>query len=352
MNQTYDALLVVSFGGPERMDDVMPFLANVLRGRNVPEARMREVAHHYEMFGGVSPINEQTRRLISALERELEERGPRLPVYWGNRNWHPLLADTLRQMRDDGVQSALAFVTSAYSSYSGCRQYREDIERARTAVGEGAPRVEKLRAFFNHPGFIEPCVENLRAALEQIPEERRGSARVAFTAHSIPSAMAAGCDYERQLLETCRLVAEGVVHANWRLVFQSRSGPSIQPWLEPDICDHLRELKEAGTKDVVVAPVGFISDHMEVRYDLDTEARELASELGINMIRAPTVGTHPAFIGMMRELILERFDGDTTPRALGMFTPAYEYCAADCCLMGMTRPSVQPVPVRLENDAD
>jgi ferrochelatase len=334
------------------MDDVMPFLANVLRGRNVPEARMREVAHHYEIFGGVSPINEQTRRLISALERELEERGPRLPVYWGNRNWHPLLADTLRQMRDDGIHNALAFVTSAYSSYSGCRQYREDIERARTAVGEGAPRVEKLRAFFNHPGFIEPCVENLRAALEQIPEERRESARVVFTAHSIPSAMAAGCDYERQLLETCRLVAEGVVHANWRLVFQSRSGPSIQPWLEPDICDHLRELKEAGTKDVVVAPVGFISDHMEVRYDLDTEARELAGELGINMIRAPTVGTHPAFIGMMRELILERFDGDTTPRALGMFTPAYEYCAADCCLMGMTRPSVQPVPVRLENDAD
>ncbi|MDT7780995.1 MAG: protoporphyrin/coproporphyrin ferrochelatase [Acidobacteriota bacterium] len=352
MNQTYDALLVVSFGGPERMDDVMPFLANVLRGRNVPEARMREVAHHYEMFGGVSPINEQTRRLISALERELEERGPRLPVYWGNRNWHPLLADTLRQMRDDGVQSALAFVTSAYSSYSGCRQYREDIERARTAVGEGAPRVEKLRAFFNHPGFIEPCVENLRAALEQIPEERRESARVAFTAHSIPSAMAAGCDYERQLLETCRLVAEGVVHANWRLVFQSRSGPSIQPWLEPDICDHLRELKEAGTKDVVVAPVGFISDHMEVLYDLDTEARKLAGELGINLIRAATVGTHPAFIGMIRELILERIDVDTTPRALGMFTPAYEYCAADCCLMGMTRPSVQPVPVRLENDAD
>src|ERR1044072_111751 len=206
MNQTYDALLVVSFGGPEGLDEVLPFLSNVLRGRGVPEARMREVAQHYELFGGVSPINEQNRRLIAALERELEERGPRLPVYWGNRNWHPMLADTLRQMRDDRIRDALAFVTSAYSSYSGCRQYREDIERAREAVGEGATRVEKLRAFYNHPGFVMPNAENLSAALGQIPPERRDAARVAFTAHSIPAAMAAGSDYERQLLETCRLV--------------------------------------------------------------------------------------------------------------------------------------------------
>src|ERR671917_702826 len=298
MNQNYDALLVVSFGGPEGMEDVMPFLANVLRGRDVPEARMREVAHHYELFGGVSPINEQNRRLIAALERELEERGPRLPVYWGNRNWHPMLADTLRRMRDDGVKNALAFVTSAYSSYSGCRQYREDIERAREAVGDGAPRVEKLRAFYNHPGFVRPNVENLRAALGQIPEGRRASERVAFTAHSIPSAMAAGCDYERQLLETSRLVAEGAGAARWRLVFQSRSGPPTQPWLEPDICDHLRELKRAGARDVVVAPVGFISDHMEVLYDLDTEARQVSAELGLNFVRAGTVGTHPAFVSM------------------------------------------------------
>src|SRR5215207_7696565 len=246
MNQPYDALLVVSFGGPEGMDDVMPFLANVLRGRNVPESRMREVAHHYELFGGVSPINGQNRRLISALERELEREGPRLPVYWGNRNWHPLLADTLRRMRDDGVKNALAFVTSAYSSYSGCRQYREDVERAREAVGEGAPVVEKLRAFFNHPGFVGPNAGNLGAALEQIPAGRRAGAAVAFTAHSIPSAMAAGCDYERQLLETCRLVADAAGAGRWRLVFQSRSGPPTQPWLEPDILDHLRELKGAG----------------------------------------------------------------------------------------------------------
>jgi len=338
MNQTYDALLIVSFGGPEGLDEVLPFLSNVLRGRNVPEARMREVARHYELFGGVSPINEQNRKLIAALKTELEENGPRLPIYWGNRNWHPLLADTLRQMRDDGIRNALAFVTSAYSSYSGCRQYREDIERARETVGCDAPRVEKLRAFFNHPGFVGPNVEHLRAALEQIPSERRAAARVAFTAHSVPAAMAAGCDYERQLLETCRLVAEGAGHARWRLVFQSRSGPPTQSWLEPDICEHLRELKASGTEDVVVAPVGFISDHMEVIYDLDTEARKLADELGLNMIRAASVGAHPKFISMIRELILERMNTDTPRRALGTFPPSHDVCAADCCLPGIGRP--------------
>jgi ferrochelatase len=341
MNQTYDALLVVSFGGPEGMDDVMPFLANVLRGRNVPESRMREVAHHYERFGGVSPINEQNRRLIGALERELASEGPRLPVYWGNRNWHPLLADTLRRMRDEGIKNALAFVTSAYSSYSGCRQYREDIERAREAVGEGAPRVDKLRAFYNHPGFVGPNVENLRAALGLIPEERRGAARVAFTAHSVPAAMAAGCDYGRQLLETCRLVAEGAGAEHWRLVFQSRSGPPTQAWLEPDILDHLRALKGEGAEDVVVAPVGFISDHMEVLYDLDTEAKQLSEELGVNMIRAATVGTHPDFVRMIRELIVERLDPAAPRRALGTFGPSHDVCAVDCCLPGTSRPSIK-----------
>jgi ferrochelatase len=240
--EPYDALLVVSFGGPEAPDEVMPFLENVLRGRNVPRERMLEVAHHYEMFGGVSPINGQNRALIHALERELSENALDLPVYWGNRNWHPLLADTLRQMRDKGVRRALAFVTSAYSSYSGCRQYREDIERARAAVGEGAPQVDKLRVFYNHPDFIAPNVENLQAALARIPSERRAAAHVAFTAHSIPLSMASNCDYQAQLSETCRLVAEGAGHARWQLVFQSRSGSPAQPWLEPDICDHLREL--------------------------------------------------------------------------------------------------------------
>src|SRR5919112_1323728 len=343
MSQTYDAVLVVSFGGPEGMEDVMPFLANVLRGRNVPESRMREVARHYELFGGVSPINGQNRRLIAALERELEENGPRLPVYWGNRNWRPLLADTLRQMRDDGVKNALAFVTSAYSSYSGCRQYREDIERARVAVGEGAPRVEKLRAFFNHPGFVGPNVENLRAALARVPEARRDAAHVAFTAHSIPEAMAAGCEYERQLLETCRLVAEGAGRERWRLVFQSRSGPPTQSWLGPDICEHLRALKQSGASDVVVAPVGFISDHMEVLYDLDTEARQLSEELGLNMIRAATAGAHPDFIKMIRELILERLDASAPRRALGPLQPPHDVCPADCCMPGFAaRPPPRP----------
>ena len=342
MSQTYDALLVVSFGGPEGMEDVMPFLSNVLRGRNVPESRMREVAHHYELFGGISPINEQNRRLISALERELEENGPRLPIYWGNRNWHPMLADTLSRMRDDGIKNALAFMTSAYSSYSGCRQYREDVERAREAVGEGAPRVEKLRAFFNHPGFVGPNVDHLRAALARIPEARRADARVAFTAHSIPEAMAAGCEYERQLLETCRLVAEGAGQVNWRLVFQSRSGPPTQSWLGPDIRDHLRELKQTGVGDVVVAPVGFISDHMEVLYDLDTEARQLSEELGLHMIRAATVGAHPDFIKMIRELILERLDMSAPRRALGPLPSSHDVCAVDCCLSGMSRPAARP----------
>jgi protoporphyrin/coproporphyrin ferrochelatase len=339
MSQTYDAILVVSFGGPEGMDDVMPFLANVLRGRNVPESRMREVAHHYELFGGVSPINEQNRRLIAALERELGERGPRLPVYWGNRNWRPLLPDTLKEMRDAGVRRALAFVTSAYSSYSGCRQYREDIERARAQVGADAPQVEKLRAFFNHPGFVGPNAERVRAALAEIPPERRAAARLAFTAHSIPSVMAAGSDYERQLLETCRLVAAEAGREDWRLVFQSRSGPPTQPWLGPDICEHLRGLRREGAQDVVVSPVGFISDHMEVLYDLDTEARQVASELGLNLIRAATVGTHPDFVSMIRELILERLDPAAPRRALGTLPPRPDACAADCCPLVTTRPA-------------
>ncbi|HLL14011.1 MAG TPA: ferrochelatase [Pyrinomonadaceae bacterium] len=332
--EPYDALLVVSFGGPEAPDEVLPFLDNVLRGRNVPRERMLEVAHHYEMFGGVSPINRQNRALIAALESELRESDLNLPVYWGNRNWHPLLADTLRRMRDDGIRRALAFVTSAYSSYSGCRQYREDIERARAAVGEGAPPVDKLRVFYNHPGFIAPNVENVRAALARIPSERRRGAHIAFTAHSIPLSMASTCDYQAQLLETSRLVADGAGSARWQLVFQSRSGSPAQPWLEPDICDHLRELKRMGATDAVVAPVGFISDHMEVLYDLDTEARQVAEEIGLNLVRAATVGTHPTFVRMIRDLVVERIGGDPVRPALGTRGAKEDVCPADCCLMG------------------
>lgn len=328
----YDALLVVSFGGPEGMDDVMPFLENVLRGRNVPRERMLGVAKHYEMFGGVSPINGQNRKLIAAVTQELEAKGPHLPIYFGNRNWQPMLADTLRKMRDDGLKNALAFVTSAYSSYSSCRQYLEDIERAREAVGPDAPRVEKLRAFYNHPGFIEANVANVRAALEQIPDASRSQTQIAFTAHSIPDSMAESCDYQAQLLETCGLIAEALNVKDWRLVFQSRSGSPAQPWLGPDICDHLRELKAGGANDVVVAPIGFVSDHMEIIYDLDTEARALCQELGLNMIRAATAGTHPAFIEMIRELILERVDPTTPRRFLGTAGPRPGRCAVDCCL--------------------
>jgi protoporphyrin/coproporphyrin ferrochelatase len=338
MNVPYDALLVVSFGGPEGMDEVMPFLKTVLQGRNIPEDRLAVVAHHYELFGGVSPLNGQNRALIAALRTELEKSGPNLPIYWGNRNWTPFLAETLQQMKLDGIKRALAFFTSAYSSYSGCRQYREDIQKAQAAVGTGAPEVDKLRVFYNHPRFIEPTVENVKRAWEQIPEERRATARVAFTAHSIPKAMAAGCSYENQLREVCQLVAENLNLQNWSLVYQSRSGPPSQPWLEPDILPHLSDLKAGGITDVVVAPVGFISDHMEVLYDLDTEARQHCETIGLNMIRAATVGTHPSFIRMIRELILERMDTQTTRRSLGTSGPSHDVCPMDCCLPGGSMP--------------
>jgi len=333
MTQNYDALLLVSFGGPEGMNDVMPFLENVLRGRNVPRERLLAVAKHYELFGGVSPINNQNRTLIAALEQELKTNGPPLPIYFGNRNWQPMLADTIGEMSLDGIKNALAFVTSAYSSYSSCRQYLEDIERARVLVGPDAPRVEKLRPFYNHPGFIEANVANVRAALEQIPEARRFQTQIVFTAHSIPESMAGNCDYEAQLQETSRLVSASLAVNDWRLVFQSRSGSPSQPWLGPDVCDQLRTLQAAGASDVVVAPIGFVSDHMEIIYDLDTEARALCRELGLNMIRAATAGTHPAFVKMIRELILERVDATVYRRSLGSDGPRGDVCRPGCCAL-------------------
>lgn len=338
MTASYDAILIVSFGGPEGPDEVMPFLENVLRGKPVPRERMLEVAEHYQHFGGVSPINEQNRQLIAALKNELESHGHNLPIYWGNRNWHPLLADTLRQMADDGVQHALAFMTSAYSSYSGCRQYREDIARAQEEVGPRAPQVDKLRVFFNHPGFVEPMVESVRECLEQISEDRRGATPLLFTAHSIPLAMADNCRYMAQLQETCRLVAEGAGHAKWELVYQSRSGSPQQPWLEPDVCDRIKEMHEGGQlTDLVILPIGFISDHMEVLFDIDTEARELCDELSINIHRAATVGTHPKFIEMIRLLIEERLDPSQPRLALGSLGPNHDVCPVDCCMYSPQR---------------
>jgi len=325
----YDALLVVSFGGPEGMDDVIPFLENVLRGRNVPRERMLSVAKHYEMFGGVSPINQQNRNLIAALQDELERHGPKLPIYWGNRNWHPLLPYTLRQMSADGVQQALAFVTSAYSSYSSCRQYLQNIADAQTAVGAAAPRVEKLRAFYNHPLFIEANVDHIRSAWTRLGAGVR--AQLVFTAHSIPEAMAATSAYAAQLQEAGRLIANALEVDNWRIVYQSRSGSPSQPWLGPDILDCLKELRAQGTESAVVAPIGFVSDHMEIVYDLDFEAQHLAQELGLKMVRAATAGTHPAFVNMIRELILERVDKQA-PRFLGTCGPSHDVCPADCCL--------------------
>lgn len=331
MTNSYDALLLVSFGGPEGPDDVLPFLENVLRGRNVPRERMLEVAEHYHHFGGVSPINAQNRALIAALEAEFQQAGLKLPIYWGNRNWHPLLPDTLTRMRDDGVRRALGFFTSAFSSYSGCRQYRENVAAAQQAVGPGAPEVDKLRAFYNHPGFIEPMIDRVRAALEKIPAERRSASRLVFTAHSIPSSMAAGCQYEAQLHEASRLVAKAHGRHEFELVYQSRSGPPTQPWLEPDVNEKLRELATGGVSDVVVVPIGFISDHMEVLYDLDDEAAATAREIGLNMVRAGTVGTHPRFVRMVRELAEERLRGDADRPALGILGPSHDVCPIDCC---------------------
>jgi protoporphyrin/coproporphyrin ferrochelatase len=338
VSKPYDAFLLVSFGGPEGAADVMPFLENVLRGRNVPRERMLEVAAHYQHFGGKSPINDQNRELLAAVASEFAAVGIKLPVYFGNRNWHPLLPDTLGQMRRDGVKRAIAFFTSAFSSYSGCRQYRENIAVAQSQVGEGAPGVEKLRVFFNHPGFIEPMVEKTATALAQIPLERRGSAQLLFTAHSIPLGMAATCQYETQLREASRLVAAGIGRDDWRLVYQSRSGPPSQPWLEPDVGVALNEIAQAGGKDVVVVPIGFISDHMEVLFDLDEEARNLSRQLGLNMVRAATVGTHPRFVRMIRELVEERLSESPKRLALGSLGPSHDVCPVDCCVYQPRRP--------------
>jgi ferrochelatase len=350
MHPPYDALLVVSFGGPDGPEDVLPFLENVLRGRNVPRERMLAVAEHYYHFGGRSPINEQNRRLITAIERDLAENGLPLPVYWGNRNWHPQLPDTLRKMAEDGIQRALAFVTSPYSSYSSCRQYREDIARAQQEVGPSAPQIDKLRAYFNHPGFIEPMIERTRDAFRQIPPQRRGNALLVFSAHSIPLAMAQGSQYEDQLRESSRLVAAGLydlvslrvedpprresagVKVPWHLVYQSRSGSPQQPWLGPDVGDFIdQRYSQSQLRDVVVVPIGFISDHMEVLYDLDTELAQRCKRLGINMVRAATVGAHPRFVRMIRELVDERISDAPQRLSLGRLGPSHDVCPEDCC---------------------
>jgi ferrochelatase len=339
----YDAILVVSFGGPEGPDDVVPFLENVTRGRGIPRERLAEVGRHYDRFGGVSPINAQNRSLIAALEGELSAYDLALPVYWGNRNWHPFLADTLRRMRADGVQRALAFVTSAYSSYSTCRQYVDDIVRARAEVGEGAPVVDKIRQFYDHPGFVEPMIRNVVAAREALAPDVRDQARLVFTAHSVPVAMATTSGYVPQLLEASRLVAKGATPQGRDpleidLVWQSRSGPPQVPWLEPDIGDHLAALAARDVPAVVIVPIGFVSDHMEVVYDLDIIAAAKARQLDLPVVRAATVGTDPQFVAMIRELIVERIDPSRPRRALGSLGIRPDACPHDCCPPPPARP--------------
>ncbi len=290
----YDAVLLVSFGGPEKHEDVIPFLENVLRGRNVPHERLLEVAEHYYHFDGQSPINEQCRRLIDALEGEFSEGGTALPIYWGNRNWHPMLAETVRHMRNEGVKHALAIATSAFGSYSGCRQYREDIEAAIAAVPD-APKIDKLPPYWNHPGFIGTMVERVQVALRRLP-----GAQVVYTAHSIPLSMAQGSPYVEQLRAACAMVNDKLGLGEAVLVWQSRSGPPTQPWLEPDIGDYIRG---TDAKRLIVVPMGFLSDHMEVKYDLDTVAAAEAAERGIAFERAGTAGTHPLFVKAIHDLV-------------------------------------------------
>lgn len=332
----YDAFVLVSFGGPERPEDVQPFLANVTRGRGVPPDRLAAVAEHYLSVGGVSPINDQCRALLRALAGEFAAHGVDLPLYWGNRNWHPLLADTFRRMRADGVQRALAFVTSPYGSYSSCRQYLDDIATARAALGPDAPLVDKIRHYSDDPGFVQPQVDAVRASLSTLDPAQRGATRLVFTAHSIPVPMAAsagpeGGRYEAQLRETAALVAAGAApDLGWDLVWQSRSGPPQVPWLEPDVSDHLTALAEAGVTGVVVSPIGFISDHLEVVWDLDTEAAATAKRLGLRFARAATPGTDPRFVAMVRRLVVERLTGSGPRDRLGEL-PVWDACPAHCC---------------------
>jgi ferrochelatase len=334
--RAYDAVLIVSFGGPEGPDDVMPFLENVTAGRGVPRERLADVAAHYYAVGGVSPINAQNRELLAAVRADFAENGLDLPVYWGNRHWAPTLTDVVTQLHADGITNAIAFLTSAYASLSSCRQYLDALERARVDVGDGAPAIDRLRQYYNHPGFIEPMIDGVQAALQGLPADVRDTAPLAFVAHSIPTAMDAasgptGSAYEVQLREAMRLVAEGVGGAHAAsLSFCSRSGSPATPWLEPSIVAQLDSLAAAGERAVVVVPIGFVSDHMEVVYDLDTEAAEHAASLGLSFVRSATVGTDPRFVAMVRELVMERM-GRSPARALGELGPAHDVCPATCC---------------------
>ncbi|GGM72872.1 ferrochelatase [Longimycelium tulufanense] len=340
---SFDALMVLSFGGPEGPDDVRPFLENVTRGRGVPPERLDEVAEHYLHFGGVSPLNRLNQDIIAAVEAELKRWGIDMPVYFGNRNWHPLVEDTVARMAADGVHRALVLATSAYGGYSACRQYDEDIVRARTAFGDGAPDLVKLRQFFDHPLFVEAAADAVRGAYDELPPNTRDAARLVFTAHSIPTAADAaagpaegdGHRYSRQVAEASRLVAEAVGVPEFDVVWQSRSGPPQVPWLEPDIVDHLETVRAGGARAVVVCPIGFVSDHLEVIWDLDTEARQRAGELGMAFTRTATVGPDPRFAELVVELVREHTEGLPARKCSSLpaagCTVNGEPCATGCC---------------------
>ena len=334
MIAAYDAVVIVSFGGPEGPSEVEPFLTNITAGRDIGAERLAAVARQYQHFGGVSPLNAQCRRLRTALAGRLAAAGHDLPVYWGNRNWVPYLVDTVAEMAAAGHRRALAVVTSAYSSYSGCRQYLDDIEAARAAVGADAPAIDKVRAYYDHPGFVSPFIDTVIAARRSLPDVLRPNAQLVFTAHSIPEAMAAGCDYERQLDETARLVATGAGFDSWTMAWQSRSGPASVPWLEPDVNEGLEQLsRDHGVEAVVLAPIGFVTDHMEVMWDLDVVAAATAEALGLRLARAVTPGTGPddRFVAMWQELITERLEPGSARRALGRLGVGPDACPAGCC---------------------
>ncbi|MEU3017632.1 ferrochelatase [Nocardiopsis sp. NPDC007018] len=337
----YDAFLLISFGGPEGEDEVIPFLENVTRGRNIPRERLAEVGEHYFLFGGVSPINQQCRDLLAAVTADFRTNGIDLPVYWGNRFWEPVLADTLERMRQDGVRRVLALPTSAYCNWSSRTAYHEDIERARAALGEGAPEIDLIRPFYDHPGFVEPLARHTQECLERLPDDQREGVRLLFSAHSIPTAMAeasGGPDqgfgpagaYGTQLAEVARLVVERLDRPYpYELVYQSRSGPPSQPWLEPDVNDRMEELAAEGVPAVVVVPHGFVSDHMEVKFDLDVEARDTAAKLGLGYERALSPGTHPSFVSMVTELVREYTDRTGERRLTSL--PHCAEAGGQCC---------------------
>ncbi|WP_147104306.1 ferrochelatase [Nesterenkonia populi] len=352
--QEYDAVLLAGFGGPEGQDDVIPFLRNVTRGRGIPDERLEEVATHYRHFGGVSPINEHNRQLRQAIEDEMRRRGLDLPIYWGNRNWAPYLEDTVREAAEAGHTRLLGVATSAYSSYSSCRQYREDFARAILDTGlEGVVRIDKVRQFFDVPGFVQPFAEGVADALQGFADQgvAPDQIRVLFATHSIPSAdaersgpqelgLGEGGAYAAQhlavggqIMEQLREAGQASADTQWELVYQSRSGPPSQPWLEPDVCDRIAELPDEGAKAVAVVPLGFLSDHMEVLWDLDEEAMEAAEEAGLQAVRTPTPGVHAAFVSSVADLIEERMQA--TPVAerphLTDLGPWFDVCRPGCC---------------------